>query len=136
MRLPLLVSVVGIVLAGCGASQHFANLTHPPAAVDLSVYVDGAHVLVSPDSVGAGPLDVQFTNQTSRSQTVRIMPAGSGRAIKSTAPIAPGESAQLQLDGRTGDYTIQTSSGGGSPTPATLRIGRPRHNGDGLLLQP
>lgn len=136
---------VAVGLAGCGGGAHFADKSRPPTPVDLSVYVNDKKVSVSPASVGAGPIIFYVTNSASRTESVTVRPLGGDSASASTGPINPGTTAQVQADLRSGDYTVATSSSGGSDASsvttkpiasARLHIGPPRPNSNSAVLQP
>lgn len=136
---------LAVGVAGCGSSAHFADKARPPTPVDLSVYVNDKTVSVSPASVGAGPIIFYVTNSASRTQSVTVKPLAGGGTSASTGPINPGTTAQVQADLRSGDYTVATSSSGGSDagsvtskpiTPGKLHIGPPRQNSNNAVLQP
>jgi hypothetical protein len=136
---------VTLLAAGCGGGAHFANEPRPPTPIDSTVYVNDARVSVSPNSVGAGPVVFTITNQASRTVTVMFEPSGGGSAVASSAPINPQTTTEVTVDFKTGDYTVGTTTPGGSQAasaipssiqPATLHIGPERPNSNGALLQP
>jgi hypothetical protein len=142
----VLVVATTLVAVGCGASR-FANEPRPPAPIDLSVYVSDARVSISPGSVGAGPVILIVTNQASRTESLTIAPAGSGRALAQIGPISPQATAQMQVDIESpGDYTLTTAEAAGNiegslaiPSAvdaAALRVGAKRPSASGALLQP
>jgi hypothetical protein len=140
----LTVSV--IALAGCGSGATFKNLPRPPTPVDLTVYVNNSRVSVSPDSVGAGPVNFIVTNQSTKTQALSIDASASGKSIGAgTGPINPQGTAEVTVDFNPGDYLVTTGPSGktdaalAQPTtihPAALHIGAPRPNADNVLLQP
>jgi hypothetical protein len=134
-----------LAVAGCGAAATAASEPRPPAPVDMSVYVDNARVAISPRVIGAGPIVVIITNQTSRTLSVTIAPAGNGVLLARSGPIVPQATAQVSVEiGRPGLYTVAVASGGtqaqiaAAPViqPASLRIGRVRPSAGDALLQP
>lgn len=136
---------VTVLVAGCGGGPHFANKSRPPTPVDSTVYINDQRVSVSPNSVGAGPVVFTITNQASRTETLAVQHAGGGSTVASSAPINPQTTTQVTVDFAQGDYTLATTSRGGSQaakaTPssihsASLHIGPPRPNSNGALLQP
>jgi hypothetical protein len=139
------LTVIALALAGCGTTKTFANLPRPPIPIDLTVYINDARVSVSPDSVGAGPVNFIVTNQSSKTQTLAIENPITGAALASTGPINPQGTAQVTVDFKPGDYSVATGPNGkteaqiAQPTriqPAALHIGRERPNADSVLLQP
>lgn len=121
-------------LAGCGTAQHFADRTRPPTPIDLTVYIGDHRVSISPDRIGAGPVTLFVTNQATRTETLTVTPAAAGGGtLASTGPINPGSPAQLQVNLKTGRYTV---GAGSSLAAATLRVGKERASSDNALLQP
>ena len=143
-----ILAVTAATLAGCGSGSTFANLPRPPTPIDLTVYISNQRVLVSPDSVGAGPVVLIVTNQSAKTQSLTVQ-RGGGSALASTGPITPQATAQVTVDFNTPnqDYTVTTNpaSGGGTDASralpitikgASLHIGRSRRSGNDTLLQP
>jgi hypothetical protein len=134
-----------IAIAGCGGGKHFANDPRPPTPVNLTVYINNNRILVSPTSVGAGPVVFIITNQASQAESLSVQSAGGGTTLASTAPINPQATSSVQVNFTPGTYTVMTTSGGGTAaaeaTPssiqsASLFIGPERQNANGVLLQP
>jgi hypothetical protein len=136
-----------IVVAGCGGGKHFANDPRPPTPVNLTVYISNSRILVSPTSVGAGPVTFIITNQASQAESLTVQPASGGAALASTAPINPQATSSVQVNFTPGTYTVTTSGGVGgasaaaqaTPGPnlsASLFVGPERQNANNVLLQP
>src|SRR5579875_3092698 len=134
-RSSLLLTAVAIGAAGCGSSAKFANQPRPPTPVNLTVYINDQHVLLSPASVGGGPLQILITNQASRTVSLSVLEP-SGATLADTGPINPQSTSQVTVDasGR-GTYTLTTGSGTGIEA-ATLTVGAPRANANNVLLAP
>jgi hypothetical protein len=142
-----ILAVTAALLSGCGSGTTFANDPRPATPVDLTVYISNQRVLVSPDSVGAGPVIFIVTNGSAKTQGLTIQSAG-GRALASTGPITPQATAQVTVDfskTNEGDVSITTRPSGATdasqaiPTairPASLHIGTPRPSASNVLLQP
>jgi hypothetical protein len=141
------------VVAGCGGGAHFANEGRPATPLDLTVYVSNSRVLVSPNSVGAGPVIFIITNQASQAESLSIQPSSGGSAVATTAPINPQATSQVQVNfcssghgcAGPGSYTVTTGDGGSTDAsnstppgiqPATLHVGQGRPNSNNVLLQP
>lgn len=135
---PLAVAA-GMALGGCGSSSAgYKNDPRPPGPIVLTGYIDDQRVSVSPTSLGAGPISIIVTNQTSTAQRVTLEsagPAGSGPGLKQvTAPISPRDTATLKADVTPGRYTVHV--GGGAIRAARLRVGPERASAQNDLLQP
>ncbi len=143
-----MVGLCALALAGCGGSGSFANDPRPPSPVNLSVYIDNSRVSLSPQSVGAGPVVFIVTNQADKSESLAIVHKGRtsiADALADTGPINPQATAQVKVNFRPGDYTISTSTAGGTQAQkatakpvrgASLHIGPPRASASNELLQP
>jgi hypothetical protein len=134
-----------IAIAGCGGGKHFANNPRPPTPVNLTVYINNSRILVSPTSVGAGPVTFIITNQANQAESLTVQPASGGAALASTAPINPQATSSVQVNFTPGAYTVTTSSGGATnaaqATPTTIQsasllVGPERQNANNVLLQP
>ncbi len=134
-----------LALAGCGAAATAASEPRPPAAVEMSVYVDNARVSISPTTLGAGPVILVITNQASRTLSVTLAPADNSAPLANSGPIVPQATAQVSLDlGNPGLYRVSAARGGteaqiatqSAIQPAALRIGPMRASADNELLQP
>ena len=133
------------MLAGCGGGSHFANHARPPAPVNLTVYVNDQRVSVSPSSVGAGPVLLIITNQSSNAESLSITSADS-KSVGDTGPISPQATTQLTVDlNKPGDYTVgiapDSSTEAASATPtgiqsALIHVGSPRPSSNNEVAQP
>lgn len=139
------VVLAGLALAGCGGGTHFANNSRPASPVNVSVYVNGKRVSVSPDSVTPGPVTITITNQSSSAQAIEVATAGGSSAISSTGPISPQATDQVSVDLSSGDYTVgiapnsSTEAAAATPsgiTPASLAVHGRRPSSNNQLLQP
>lgn len=131
----MVLGAAAIVLAGCGSTTKFANRPRPPTPVDLTAYVSNQRVMLSPASVGGGPLVFLITNQASRSVTLMLLGPG-GSTLASTGPINPNTTQRVSVN-TMGQGTYLLSAGDGSGIrAAALRVGPQRPNGDNVLLQP
>ena len=134
-----------IAIAGCGGGKHFANDPRPPTPVNLTVYINNNRILVSPTSVGAGPVTFIITNQASQAESLTIQSASGGSTLASTAPINPQATSSVQVNFTPGTYTVTTTGGGATAasqaTPSTIQsaslfVGPERQNANNVLLQP
>jgi hypothetical protein len=126
-----LVATSAVALTACGSAGTFANKPRPATPINLTVYIDNHRVSVSPATVGAGPVQFIITNEATKNVTLNVVRGGN--SVANTSPINPGATAQVQVDVRTGDYTIST---GATIHSARLHIGPPRPSASSALLQP
>jgi len=129
----------GIVIAGCGNDKNYKNEPRPPSPINVTAFVSGRQVSVSPNTFGAGPIVVIVTNQSQSSQdvTFQTSTAGSGSGddlTQSTGPINPGDTGQIKLDVAQGRYVVRTGSD--SIRPAAVNVGPQRESAQNKLLQP
>jgi hypothetical protein len=127
---------LAVAIAGCGGGGSYANDPRPPAPVTVTAAIRPEGVIISPARIGAGPIVLLATNETSRSQTLTVSQNTSktSAAADSTGPINPQGVGQLKVDVVEGHYTIKASQS--SVRPAILRVGRQRPSGQNDLLQP
>jgi hypothetical protein len=134
-----------LVVAGCGGGKHFANNPRPPVPVNLTVYINNSRILVSPTSVGAGPVTFIITNQASQAESLTVQPSSGGAALATTAPINPQATSSVQVNFTPGTYTVTTNGRGltdaSQATPSSIQstslvVGPERPNANNVLLQP
>jgi hypothetical protein len=134
-RKPLVVLVLAAAtLAGCGGTAHYANLPRPPAFVTLTSAVAHGHVLVSPSTIGAGPVMLIVANQTLTSQQVTVSRPAPLALDVNTGPINPGATATLQINLRPGSYVAQAADP--RIVPTQILVGPPRPSAKSQLLLP
>jgi hypothetical protein len=140
-----ILAVSAVAAAGCGGGKHFANEPRPPTPVNLTVYINNSRILVSPSSVGAGPVIFIITNQASQAESLTVQPTAGGAALATTAPINPQATSEVQVNFTPGTYTVGTNGTGGSDATqaspsqiqsASLFVGPQRQNSNSALLQP
>lgn len=139
------ILALSAVVVGCGGSKHFANEPRPPAPVNLTVFISNSRVLMSPTSVGAGPVTFIITNQAAQAESLTVQPTAGGAPLATTAPINPQATSEVQVKFSPGTYTVginpaggtdAAQAGGGGIQSASLVIGPQRPNSNGALLQP
>ena len=146
VHLPLLSAVapcaLALALSACGTTR-LAAQPMPPAPVDLSVYVDGRAVSISPVALGAGPVRVVISSEAPGPLLLQI--ARGGLTLAQSAPIPSGGTGQLSIDLKPGIYAVLTrqvheAEGQfgipGPIAPAALLVGAPRPSANDTLLQP
>jgi hypothetical protein len=128
-----------VLIAGCGASNDYANDDRPPAPLDVSVSVTNERVSVAPERIGAGPVVLLVANESDESRDVTLTPPrGSSSACidanASSGPINPRGTARVSLDLVEGDCIVGVRGTG--PRPAHLFVGRERTSAQAELLKP
>lgn len=131
------LAVLVLVVSGCGAKS-YKNELRPPAPINVSAYVSNKAMSVSPNSFGAGPIVVIVTNQSQTSQEATFetdqFGGSQGTIRQSTAPINPGETGQIKLDVRQGNYRLRVGSL--AIKPARVTVGSERQSAQNKVLQP
>lgn len=128
---------LALVLGGCGGSD-YANKPRPAVPVNVTAYISQRTVELSPTSLGAGPVVFIVTNQSSRSQELRVQSAGADGSCETagsacSGPINPQGTAQVKVDLRPGDYVV---TAGASIRSASIHVGPPRPSAQNQVLQP
>lgn len=131
----LTTAAAALLAAGCGKQESYANDPRPPAPILLTASINRTQVSVSPRRIGAGPVSLVITNQTSAAQEITFATAGSGAGFRQqTGPINPGDTATLKADLARGNVTVRVQ--GDSIRPARLDVGQLRGSAQNELLQP
>ena len=108
-----MAAVAVTVAGGCG-DDDFANDRREPARVTVSTVITSRGVAVSPRRLRAGPIELLASNQTARSQRLRLRSrrlARGGRPLaQTTGPISPGGTASLTADVDAGTYVVSVRS--------------------------
>lgn len=127
------VAALTLLFAACGAKD-YKNALRPPAPINVTAYISDKAVSVSPNRFGAGPIVVIVTNQSQTSQEATFTDDPGGTLNQQTAPINPGETGQLKLDVRQGNYRVKVGSPAIRPAPVT--VGSQRESAQNKVLQP
>jgi hypothetical protein len=130
------ITATALVVAGCGGEDDFENKPRPPKPVQLSGVITEREVTVSPDSVGAGPVIITFSNQTEQSHTIKLE---GEQVTEEVGPVNPLDTATIQRTLKPGSYTVKAGSEEAIPRPignATLDVGPPRRSSSDELLLP
>jgi hypothetical protein len=120
----------GVLFAGCGEQEDFANEPRPPATAQLSARIDDRGVEIAPTRIGAGMAIVTISNQSDESTQLRFI----GPTRRSTDEIPAGGTGNLQLELEPGRYEVEPSSDTLAAT--TLRVGPPRPSAKNELQLP
>ncbi|MGE4427627.1 MAG: hypothetical protein AB7G37_14345 [Solirubrobacteraceae bacterium] len=108
------------------------NGSRPPETLQMSVAITDRGVSVSPGRVGAGPVRIVVTNQTSSSTPLALRRASGATVARTRVNVVPGTAATLQADLSPGRWTLSASR----QRETVLRIGARRRSGDDALLLP
>ncbi len=125
-----------LALAGCGSKgATFANDPRPPAPINVTAAISDGRVAVSPARIGAGPVILVVSNQSTSSQELSVSSTdgGASDAPTKSGPVNPQGTAQVQVDLKPGSYSID---GGRGTRPAILTVGAQRGSAQNQLLQP
>jgi len=132
------LALAGLIgLAGCGDEEDHVNRERPAASVNLTAAIIDGRILVSPRSIGAGPIRLIVTNQSDdpRRLTFETDEAGGKPGLtRTTAPIYPSGTATLEVDVREGEYALATADD--RIEGASLTVRAPRPSAQDQLLQP
>jgi hypothetical protein len=131
---------VGILVSGCGG-EDFQNEPRPPVSIELTGVIQDKGVTISPNRVGAGPIEITISNQTKAAHTITLEgePAGGNRVRERVGPVNPLDTATVQKTLRPGTYEVRAGSERAVPreiASATLTVGRERRDSNSQLLQP
>jgi hypothetical protein len=134
----LALCAVGLMAAGCGGDD-FKNDPRPPTPKQLTGVITKDKVTVSPNSLGAGPIEITVSNQTDKPHTITLESADGGTIREQSSAINPLDTATIQRTLTTGRYTVKAGSAQAVAheiKPATLKIGPARKSGSDELLLP
>jgi hypothetical protein len=116
-----------MLVAGCGGGKDFADKPRPAAPVQLTGVITDKGVVVSPNKVGAGPVEIIVSNQTGASHTLEL--DGGTMATVRTGPINPLDTGRIQRTLAPGSYVVKAGSERAVKRelrPAHLVIGKAR----------
>ena len=120
---------LGLVVAGCGGGKDFADKPRPPVPIQLNGVITSSRVTISPNKVGAGPVQIVVANETNQSHTLTL--DGDSIAPVRVGPVNPQDTATIQQTLKPGQYTVKAGSVEAVTkeiAPAHLVIGRQRQS--------
>jgi hypothetical protein len=131
-----LLAAGALLVAGCGGGDKFKNEARPPTPVQLTGVLTDKGVTISPKRVGAGPVILTVSNQTSGAHTITL----EGNGTKDTVgPVNPLATAMLQQTLQPGTYTVKAGSKQATANeipPGMLTVGKARPSSSNELLLP
>jgi hypothetical protein len=116
-------------VAGCGGSD-FKNDPRPPVPAEVSAKISSQGVVVSPREFGAGLVNFTVANLTNETGSLAIH----GPVEAASPDIAPGDTATVKVDVKTGSY--EASVNGFTVAPFGFTVGPERASGQSQLLLP
>ncbi|MEA2389934.1 MAG: hypothetical protein QOK31_43 [Solirubrobacteraceae bacterium] len=135
MVMVVMAGAAVLVVAGCGNKKTYANNLRPPVVLNVTAAISDREVLLSPKVIGAGPIHLVVTNQStmSRKLVLESVDSGAGPPTTTSAPINPQGTAEVNLDLPEGDYRVVATGGGRA---AMLSVSGHRKSGQNEVLQP
>jgi hypothetical protein len=125
-----------VLVAGCGGGSHFKNETRPPVPVQLTGVINDRAVQISPSRVGAGPVVITVSNQTTSAHTLTLEGNGTTDTV---GPVNPMGTGKLQQTLKPGSYTLKAGSEQATAQeiqPGTVTVTRERQSSSSDLLLP
>lgn len=137
----LLVTALALVaaapLAGCGDKrERRSNLDRPALPIVVGAIVTKDTIRVSPDSIGAGEIDLVVTNRSTKARSITLESidgGGTSAVALETTPISAGENSRAQANLEPGTYELRA---GDDIEPAVIRVGPDRPSSQDELLTP
>ena len=130
----LVVGVAAVAVAavaqGCG-EEDFPNDPRPPAPIDVSANVTDQRVVLSPDEIGAGTINIVASNQSQDEVRLTL----DGPTLAASQSIPAGAVGQLKTIVEEGDYEI-TAGEESDSAPTKLIVGPQRASSQNDLLLP
>jgi hypothetical protein len=135
MALIGLASAAVLAISGCGSKTAYTAHQRPPSVVNVTAAITDHGVLLSPTKLGAGPVHLLVTNQStdSRELTVQSTSGNAGPKDVSSGPINPQGTAEVNVDLREGGYRVSASGAGPA---ATLTVTGSRSSSQNEVLEP
>ena len=129
-------ALAAAILAGCGGDE-FANDERPAEPISVGAVITPRGITASPSRFGAGTIELKASNQTEKSQRVRLrsdrLSSGGSPLEQTTGPISPGGVATLKADVDPGTYVLSASPRGGA---TRIIVGAARESAQDRVLQP
>jgi hypothetical protein len=131
------VAVGGLSACGRVDPDDKPSGSRPPAQIMVSAAITDDGVTLSPSRVGAGPVRILISNQTSSELRTTLRDRDRDEAgARATKPIGPGGVAAIQAVVRPNRTYRITTTGDSPVSAATLRVGKERKSSDDELLLP
>jgi hypothetical protein len=102
-----LVAVAALAV-GCGGGTNFQAKPRPPATIQLTGVITDHGVIVSPNRVGAGPVQILVSNQTQEAHTLTL--DGANIQPVRSRPIDPTDTGSITRSLTPGVYTVKAGT--------------------------
>lgn len=122
----VLVAVAALAV-GCGGGKNFQAKPRPPATIQLTGVITDQGVTVSPNRVGAGPVQILVSNQTQQAHTLTL--DGANIQPVESRPIDPTDTGGITRSLAPGVYTVRAGTAEAVKkqlSPARIVIGKAR----------
>jgi hypothetical protein len=127
------VLLAGGLVAGCG-QKDFPNEARAPAPIETTANIGPRAVSVSPDSFGAGIVNVTVNNGSDRPASF-ILKNSAGKTTATSGTLQPGSVTTIKTQLNQGNY--QAIAGGAQHIrPAKISVGPERRSSQNDLLLP
>lgn len=135
----LVAAVLPVAVGGCGSTKPYANNPRPAEPIVVAAAIAPGGISVSPESFGAGLVQLVVTNLTNSSQQLEIVSRGQSSGgtpllQQQTGPINPQDTASLKANLGQGAYTVRVSDH--KIKAAVFTVGAARPSSQNQLLQP
>jgi hypothetical protein len=127
------VVLASLGAAGCG-SEDFANEPRPAAPIVVTAKVDADQVLVSPDKLGAGLVNITVSNQSDDPVRITLVGPDPEDNVEGN-DIPPAGVGNLKASLAEGDYEVNAGERSDAQ-PAQLKVGPARQSSSDELLLP
>lgn len=138
LLVPALVLAMVVAVAGCGEKRPpRTNVERPALPVVIGAIVTPDQVRISPNSIGAGTVDVLVSNKSGKAQRITLElidgTGGEDSIALETSPISAGENTRAQAALEPGTYELRAGDG---IKPAVVHVGEERPSSQNELLTP
>jgi hypothetical protein len=124
--------LAGLLATGCGGGGERTSSLRPPIRTNVAVEIGDQRVTVSPRKIGAGPIQILASNQSTASHALKI---DGPRLSQSVGPINPDDTATFKVQVNPGEYTVSADDAA-DVRPGKLVVGPKRPSAQNQLLLP
>jgi hypothetical protein len=125
--------LTAVLVAGCG-SNNFPNEPRPPAPIETTASIGPRHVDISPDTFGAGIVNVTVANLSDGPASL-ILKNDAGKTKAQSGTLQPSSVTTIKTN--LGQGTYQAIAGGATGIrPGKIKVGPERKSSQNDLLLP